>query len=247
MKAARCRRCGLAEKPRRCRPHWCNPCWNAYQRANRAMRAANMSPRERRAERKRVRARNGKYYARFRTRILRGAWKYRRANRERLLTQKRSYYVMNRSSIRETQRQYYRKNQQVLDAKNRMWVEKNRSRYRATRRAYDRRHPDYGRASDLNRRARIAAAEGKLTVSIVRRVRSAVVCYDCGIHFSRSRPITVGHRVPLARGGCNNVHNLFAQCGPCNLRQGKRVHGSARRRSCCNRQGGGQGASASVS
>lgn len=46
------------------------------------------------------------------------------------------------------------------------------------------------------------------------------LCFDCG----ERRRLTVGHLVPLSKGGLNVIANIVAQCMPCNLKQHDSIH-----------------------
>jgi 5-methylcytosine-specific restriction endonuclease McrA len=46
------------------------------------------------------------------------------------------------------------------------------------------------------------------------------LCFDCG----ERRRLTVGHLVPLSKGGLNVIANIVAQCMPCNLKQHGDIH-----------------------
>lgn len=48
------------------------------------------------------------------------------------------------------------------------------------------------------------------------------LCFDCG----ERRRLTVGHLVPLSKGGPNVIGNIVAQCMPCNLKQHGNIHHS---------------------
>lgn len=45
-------------------------------------------------------------------------------------------------------------------------------------------------------------------------------CIDCG----EKSKLTVGHLVPLCRGGAHDPDNVAGQCFGCNMKQGKRIH-----------------------
>lgn len=45
-------------------------------------------------------------------------------------------------------------------------------------------------------------------------------CYYCMTPFSRRRPATVEHIVPVCRGGSNHMSNLALTCSPCNAKKG---------------------------
>lgn len=63
--------------------------------------------------------------------------------------------------------------------------------------------------------ARVARRTGIWPIA-VRRALSGAPCAICGSDY---KPC-IDHRVPLARGGSNEIENLQILCEPCNLRKG---------------------------
>ena len=72
----------------------------------------------------------------------------------------------------------------------------------------------------------MASAHGVLSTSdwdaIVRRQGSK--CFDCGV----KAKLTIGHKVPLSKGGSNLALNIVGQCASCNARQHTRLHPAAK-------------------
>lgn len=48
-------------------------------------------------------------------------------------------------------------------------------------------------------------------------------CIDCG---KEDKNMTVGHALPLSKGGSNYISNIIGQCLPCNLKQHTNIHWS---------------------
>lgn len=49
------------------------------------------------------------------------------------------------------------------------------------------------------------------------------MCFDCG----EARNLSIGHMIPLSRGGRDSSENIVAQCMDCNRKQGTRLHWAA--------------------
>lgn len=87
----------------------------------------------------------------------------------------------------------------------RRWIEKNPDRKR-----------EVARNSMRRRRATLRAAKGKHTVQEIRELvaHSKGLCWWCGKSFGNSYQID--HRIPLARGGSDDIANLCVTCPSCN-------------------------------
>jgi len=78
-------------------------------------------------------------------------------------------------------------------------------------------HPEVRRAKDANRRAREHAAPGKYTAA---EWLDLVQRYDGRCAYDGAMgPLQPDHRIPLARGGTNDIGNILPACGPCNRRK----------------------------
>lgn len=78
------------------------------------------------------------------------------------------------------------------------------------------------------RRAIQSSAEGLFTreewLAICEKQRDR--CFDCG----EERKLTIGHLVPLSKGGSNWPDNIVGQCQRCNSKQGSQLHPSVKER-----------------
>jgi 5-methylcytosine-specific restriction endonuclease McrA len=94
----------------------------------------------------------------------------------------------------------------------RAWNEKNREKVREQKRIYNN-----------NRDCKVKAG-GKFTFAEWRETcaRQNGLCFDCG----ERRRMTIGHLVPISKGGLNVASNIVAQCMPCNLKQHDTIHPS---------------------
>jgi len=87
---------------------------------------------------------------------------------------------------------------------------------------FEQQNPGIKRIYTQNRRARIRQNGDTLTLdewnTIVELQRNR--CYDC----KEKKPLTIGHAVPVSRGGPTTFENIIAQCLSCNLAQGSSLH-----------------------
>jgi hypothetical protein len=83
---------------------------------------------------------------------------------------------------------------------------------------------EHKRINQHNRR--VAKKNGRFTLPEWREIisRQNGLCFDCG----ERRRMTIGHLVPLAKGGLHCAANIVAQCMACNHKQGTAIHPSVR-------------------
>jgi 5-methylcytosine-specific restriction endonuclease McrA len=154
------------------------------------------------------------------------------ANRERRKTYKRELRKAD-PEAKEKQREASAKRRatkpEEVAAYRAEWLE--RPGIREKRRAYEAQRyqenldemRDLRRVGSQNRRA-LARRAGKFTRAEWRVVcaQQNGLCFDCG----ERRRLSVGHLVPLIKGGPNVISNIVGQCMPCNLKQGTKIHSS---------------------
>jgi 5-methylcytosine-specific restriction endonuclease McrA len=92
-------------------------------------------------------------------------------------------------------------------------------------RAWRRKNPAACKVLWSRRRSRKAAALGSFTAREWEGVLAEHkgCCFDCG----KSGKMTVGHLIPLSKGGSNFIGNLKPQCGSCNSKQKDAIHPKA--------------------
>lgn len=83
--------------------------------------------------------------------------------------------------------------------------------------------PRYMVRASSERRARLLSAEGSWTENDWFKIleHHCHRCVDCG---RSDVKLTVGHAIPLCRGGSNYPNNLIPQCQQCNSSQGIKIH-----------------------
>lgn len=81
-------------------------------------------------------------------------------------------------------------------------------------------------ATHSARRARLRAAAGRFTPSewLALVDEWSGLCAYCGM----ARPLTADHRIPLSRGGTNDIGNILPACRPCNASKGRLTEGEYR-------------------
>lgn len=164
---------------------------------------------------------------------------YRTKNRER----RRSYNKNYDATHKDQRRQYYDANKAHITAYHHQYYIDNKDRHRELHKQWCQRNPDYRRQKYHERpeyfRAKARQSRRKHHAKILirnrvykNRKRSADGSYDaqdiglilksqknlcwwCGCELEKVYHID--HRVPLSRGGSNNLDNLCATCPTCNL------------------------------
>jgi 5-methylcytosine-specific restriction endonuclease McrA len=147
---------------------------------------------------------------------------YRRRNRERLNAQSREYAAAHREEARQRARAWYQAHRSDdLLARER---QRHRDMYKndPRRREYLRSWKDANRAKHNEyvhvSRARRNATAGR-GVSVA-EWHDLIKAYGgrCAYCYA-DRPLTMDHRVPLARGGSHEIENILPACKPCNSRK----------------------------
>lgn len=126
---------------------------------------------------------------------------------------------MNRNSdrAREAMRRWRESHRDIDRANKREGYRLNPEAARARNEAYRKAHPDVERVRRHNRRAREVASPGRHSAA---EWRALVEEYGgCCAYCGAQTVMTQDHRVPLKRGGSNDIANIFPACLPCNLRK----------------------------
>ena len=104
------------------------------------------------------------------------------------------------------------------DAKTkRAWYEANAVSERARVTAWRAGNPEKMRQQLANRRGRKAGNGGSHTLTEWREKRALFnnLCAYCG----ESKPLTRDHKLPLSRGGTDDIMNIIPACRPCNSKK----------------------------
>jgi 5-methylcytosine-specific restriction endonuclease McrA len=136
---------------------------------------------------------------------------------ERQRAYARDWIKRNPEKARLAMRKWRRAHRDKSNANRRLYYQRHREQMLAQSAEYHRAHPEVGKARWQNYRARKAAAGGSFTSA---QWLTLVATYDgrcayCG----ESRPLEPEHKIPLARGGSNEITNIVPACRRCNARK----------------------------
>lgn len=133
---------------------------------------------------------------------LRGQWREREKRRPK-------------RDLREYKKRYRAENRDRLITQGDDYRAVNRASLNAKSREYARAHPEVVSANSSARRARIRHAPGRFAAAEFKEkcVLLGNVCFYCG----EAKPLTADHKIPLSRGGSNDIFNILPACAPCNF------------------------------
>lgn len=111
---------------------------------------------------------------------------------------------------------YSNHRESALQAK-RNWVENNPDRMDECRRRWREANPESMRFAAARRRARKLKAGGSHSRAQLKKllISQKGCCWWCGEKLGAT--YHADHRVPLAKGGSNDIANIVLACAPCNL------------------------------
>lgn len=122
-----------------------------------------------------------------------------------------------RELSREAMRRWRKRHPGKVRANRRADYWRYRARYLRSSASYYRRKPEVHKAALQRRRSRLIGAQGSYTaaewLTLVRAFDGR--CAYCGC----SGPLEADHRIPLARGGTNDIGNILPACPSCNRRK----------------------------
>ncbi len=123
----------------------------------------------------------------------------------------------NAEKARAAMRRWRERHPQEHLAESHAYYQRNRARVDERNMRYTREHPDVRRAIRSRRRALAAGAAGSFTAAEWRALveRHGARCAYCG----GEGPLEIEHRVPLSRGGTNDISNIVPACRGCNARK----------------------------
>lgn len=146
--------------------------------------------------------------------------KWREENREEDRRQRREVRAKNVDRYRKYQNDFYARNRDAQRERLRKYYEENpdkRASANSRREAWRRANRERARSYVRNRRARLKKAGGTHTAEDVEALIAGQkgCCWWCGKQMPAGKH-HVDHRIPIARGGTNDVGNLVISCAPCN-------------------------------
>ncbi|HET8567571.1 MAG TPA: HNH endonuclease signature motif containing protein [Candidatus Limnocylindria bacterium] len=120
---------------------------------------------------------------------------------------------------REGMRRWRKRHPQEHNAEVRGYYRRHRERIVRRSVEYHRSHPEIGRTVNAPRRAQAAGGGGSHTTG-----EWLALCAECGgrcAYCGGPGPLHRDHRLPLSRGGTNDIANIAPACASCNMRKHK--------------------------
>jgi 5-methylcytosine-specific restriction endonuclease McrA len=155
--------------------------------------------------------------------------KFREANRKSYLKHKETrlkriaeYYQENKEAKQKYHKELYRSRPDYENQRSRRYREAHKEEVKARLAKWVRENPEKSSIKGQRRRALELGAKGSFSVSDWSEIveRQGGLCYDCGL----KKKLTIGHAVPLSRGGMHDRANIIGQCGTCNRKQHTKIH-----------------------
>jgi len=166
------------------------------------------------------------------------ARRWRDQNHERATQSQRDRYHADVEASRADARAYKQarieRSKEIGRRGSRAYAERHPDRRKEQKVRYVHTHPEQIAAENCRARSRKAGVDPAIAATDVAwlKKRSSGKCEDCRCPFVARDPkwrFTVGHMIPISKGGGNDRSNLIAQCWDCNRRQGDCVHSGAAR------------------
>lgn len=136
---------------------------------------------------------------------------------ERQRAYAREWIKRNPEKARAAMRRWRRNHRDKSNANRRLYYKRHREQMLAQSAEYHRNHPEVGKARWQNYRARKAAAAGHFTaaqwLALVEWYQGR--CAYCG----KEGRLEPEHKIPLARGGSNDIGNIVPACRNCNAKK----------------------------
>lgn len=175
-------------------------------------------------DREQERAYQHQYYLDHRTeRIAKANARQTEKKTEVRASRKKRYWTQEGFRRRELARlsKHREDNRERLNAEGRAryWI--NPEKERLKDREFYRKNPDQMRTRVIKRRALQRGATGTHTTQEwnEKKMLFANCCTYCG----EERPLQREHKIPLDRGGSNDISNIVPSCKSCNLRKGRKT------------------------
>lgn len=129
----------------------------------------------------------------------------------------RDWIKRNAEKAREAMRRWRERHPAEHNAEARLFYRRHSEKLKARNAAYQAAHPEIYRTAKQRYRARKIAAEGSYTTAEWLAVLEAAgnACAYCG----GPGPLVAEHRIPLSRGGANDIGNVVPACARCNNRK----------------------------
>jgi 5-methylcytosine-specific restriction endonuclease McrA len=126
------------------------------------------------------------------------------------------------------ERQWSAKHREQRAADYHQWATEHREQRRASQRQWYKIHPEGFKANNHNRRARIKGNGGSFTTDELNALfeKQEGFCFYCGrlLFESFSQTFHIEHKIPISRGGSNDISNIALSCAQCNFKKGTMTH-----------------------
>jgi HNH endonuclease len=156
---------------------------------------------------------------------------HREKNKEKIAGYQKKWIEKNKEKIKENKKKYYDKEKK--SQKNKEYYQNNKEKRLLKIKEWHRKNSSKNVIYSNNRRTREMQSEGSYALEEWLQVKTSqgYKCIDCGqledIQNNPKSKLTIGHAIPLFRGGTNYISNIIAQCGSCNSKQGTKIHSIA--------------------
>jgi len=148
-----------------------------------------------------------------RERVLAEKKRYRERHREKVAAMLKSWRLRNLEKVRADERRRSLLRRRPPEWWRAYYLE-HKEAYAATRRRYQEKHREEVRTLNAKKRARRLGAPGYHTATewLEKIELFAGCCAYCG----EAGPLQRDHRIPLTRGGSNDISNIVPACRSCN-------------------------------
>lgn len=162
---------------------------------------------------------------------------YYQKKKEEIKQRVQKYYQKNKEKIKKYWYQWFLKNKDKHKIHHKKWYEKKKKTdpqyfIKKTQkylkqmvkytRNYRKKHREWYIATKLKRRFRELNGKGLTKEDILYKLKEQNnKCFYCKTDISKN--YTVDHKLPLCRGGLNEVENIVMSCIKCNARKGKKT------------------------
>lgn len=134
-------------------------------------------------------------------------------------------FAENPEKFLQRTRQWARDHPDIVRVKKAAYFQKNKAVLQESNQAYARANRQRTQIYCRNARAKRSRAPGAFTLREWQEILATQggACFDCG----QNEKLSIGHMIPLARGGQHRAGNIVGQCMPCNYKQSSRLHWAA--------------------
>ena len=153
---------------------------------------------------------------------------WREKNHERWLEIAKKYRDTHSEQVRTKNKKCYEKNKEARNEYCRNRYLHNKAEYAASRNEWRKQHPEEFKVQKHNYRARRRGAAGTFTTDELREIahQQDNRCYYCHKLFfngTLERDQHIEHKIPIIRGGSNDISNIVLSCSSCNIKKNRKT------------------------